>query len=116
VEQEILTTTIFSENLFEKEELIETAHELLGWGENKPFECVGTAEETAVAFYLCLKKAEQKGESLPLVLRYVREKILVREHDLEERTLAILRSWDVKHAIPRDLEELLAREVGLWQS
>lgn len=116
VEDEILTTTIFSENLFEKEELIETAHKLLGWGEKKPFECVGTMEETAAAFHLCLKKAEQRGESLPPVLRSVREKIVVGEHDLEERTLAILRSWDVKHAIPRDLEELLAREVGLWQS
>ena len=116
VEDKVLTTTIFSENLFEKEEFIETAHELLGRGETKPFECVGTIEETAVAFHLCLKKAEQIGESLPPVLRSVQEKILVREHDLEERTLAILRSWDAKHAIPRDLEELLVREVELWQS
>jgi len=116
VEDKVLTSTIFSENLFEKEELIETAHKLLGRGETKPFECVGTMEETVVAFYLCLKKVKQRGEPLPPVLLSVQEKILVREHDLEERTLAILRSWDAKHAIPRDLEELLVREVELWES
>ncbi|WP_096895717.1 hypothetical protein [Candidatus Scalindua japonica] len=59
VEEKILTINIFSENLFNKEELISTAFSLLGHENTKPFECVGSLDETAVAFYLCWKKSEK---------------------------------------------------------
>jgi UDP-N-acetyl-alpha-D-muramoyl-L-alanyl-L-glutamate epimerase len=42
---------IFGQNLFEKEELMQTYKELLGVGEVKPFDCVGTPEEVQVASY-----------------------------------------------------------------
>ncbi len=42
--------SIFGENLYDNESLIQTYKDLLGIGTMKPFECVGTPEETIVAF------------------------------------------------------------------
>lgn len=49
---------IFGHDLFEKQELEPLFKELLGVKGNKPFECVGTAEETAAAFELAYRKGD----------------------------------------------------------
>ena len=47
---------IFGQNLYEKKELIPIFRQLLGLEGFKPFECVGTAEEMAVAMHLAHQK------------------------------------------------------------
>jgi hypothetical protein len=47
---------IFGEDLFEKESLKETFIELCGFGETKPFECVGTYEEVRFAISKKIEK------------------------------------------------------------
>lgn len=47
---------IFGEDLYEKEELLETFKEILGYSNTKPFECVGTYEEARYAVSLVLEK------------------------------------------------------------
>src|SRR3989338_2273282 len=71
VEEEILCHQIFSENLFSKREFIALARKFLGGSEIKPFDCVGTKEETMVAFFMCLEKAKRSKEKLPPVLQAV---------------------------------------------
>jgi hypothetical protein len=88
--------------------LIEIAFSLLGQRAVKPFECVGSFEETLVAFYLCLKKASRP---LPPVLRAVEEQTLATQQNMAERTSIILDAWDSQHAIPPDLEGLLMQEM-----
>lgn len=62
---------IFGENVFEKQELLETFKGLCGYGEIKPFECVGTFEEVN---YAVNKAIEQYGNSeLPYLLKYYKE-------------------------------------------
>lgn len=62
---------IFGENIFEKEELLETFKGLCGYGDIKPFECVGTFEEVN---YAVNKAIEQYGNSkLPYLLKYYKE-------------------------------------------
>ena len=109
-ETHLLTTTIFSEDLFEKGELVEIAFSLLGQREVKPFECVGSFEETLVAFHLCLKKAKRP---LPTVLRAVEQKIFAAQQNMEGRTGVILDAWNNQHAVPRDLEALLAKQMKI---
>lgn len=58
--------TIFSVNLFDKENLIPTLQELIGETEAKPFECVGTIEEVCIA--LC--ESIQQYKTLPPLLHY----------------------------------------------
>ena len=47
---------IFVKNLFEDEKLLPTYRALLGLDDIKPFECVGTPQEAALAFLLASKK------------------------------------------------------------
>ncbi len=49
---------IFSQDLFAKPKLKDLFKELLGIQGNKPFECVGTAEETAAAFELAFRRGD----------------------------------------------------------
>lgn len=52
---------IFGANLFDDQEQLKTFKELLGLEGHKPFECVGTPKESAVAFYMVSKKGEFQG-------------------------------------------------------
>jgi hypothetical protein len=54
--------TIFGKNLFADEQLISVYKELLGIAGFKPFECVGTPEETKVAFWMAMQKGEYKDD------------------------------------------------------
>ncbi|KXK12290.1 MAG: hypothetical protein UZ22_OP11002000089 [Microgenomates bacterium OLB23] len=49
---------IFGENLYARQEHIDVFKELLGLHRIKPFECVGTPEETIVAMYRAFKRGE----------------------------------------------------------
>ncbi|MGD9128897.1 MAG: hypothetical protein PVJ09_00165 [Candidatus Woesebacteria bacterium] len=111
VDKKELCNDIFSENLFEKAELLDIAWELIGFGTQKPFECVGTHEETLIAFYLSVKKYEQSSEPLPIVLKAVKNKILAQEKNLEKRTSKVLKSWNNKHYLPADLAKILKQEL-----
>lgn len=104
VEDNTLTTEIFSKNLFNDNGLIQTAFDLLGIGETKPFECVGSREETTVAFYLCIKKLKNSKKSLPVVLQSVDDKVFVKEKEMENRAHTIINAWNDQHAMPNDID------------
>lgn len=57
---------IFKEDLYEKESLIDTFLELLGYGKTKPFDCVGTYEEVRYAVSLAILNRKE----LPYLLNY----------------------------------------------
>jgi hypothetical protein len=79
-------TGIFKKNLFQDRALIPLLEELTGKRRFKPFECVGTTQESRVALSLCTQK--QKG-GLP--------------HN------AILSSWNPAHVLPPRFSRLLSR-------
>ncbi|MFH1255146.1 MAG: Mur ligase family protein [bacterium] len=47
---------IFKKNLFAEKELLPVFGDLLGFGKSKPFDCVGTVEESRAALFLASKK------------------------------------------------------------
>ncbi len=53
-EKELLK--IFGKNLFEEKSLVSLFNDLLGFGELKPFDCVGTFEESQAALFLASEK------------------------------------------------------------
>jgi hypothetical protein len=57
-------TGIFGQNLLEREDLIPLWEELLGLLNFKPFECVGTPEESRAALYLISQKPEYRDDLL----------------------------------------------------
>lgn len=71
--------------------------ELVGERNFKPFECIGTAKESLVAFYLSLQR---QSENPPVLLRYFQEKILPKYKNLKKESEEILHSWNSEHFIP----------------
>ena len=104
IEEHILFNEIFSKNLFDEEYLKHIAFNLLGIKGIKPFECVGSKEETMVAFYLCIKKAKRSNKPLPIILQIVEEKVISKEQNMYNRMQNILNSWNNQHAIPNEIE------------
>ena len=47
---------IFGKNLYQDESLLPMFKDVLGFGEMKPFECVGTFEESQAALYMARDK------------------------------------------------------------
>lgn len=62
--------SIFGKDLYEDVDLVDTFLELLGYGETKPFECVGTYGEVRFAVSLVIDKL---GDDLPYLLKYYRD-------------------------------------------
>src|SRR3989344_1625521 len=55
--------SVFNKNLFADEALLPTYRELLGLEAFKPFECVGTPEETKLAFLFAHQKGEYENDA-----------------------------------------------------
>ncbi|MDR1465222.1 MAG: hypothetical protein LBJ11_08000 [Oscillospiraceae bacterium] len=101
---------IFGADLLDAPQLREDLRGLLGQGETKPFECVGTIQEAQAA--LCLAKASYRADGLPLPL-------LLRELEApamtETAALALLRERNPEHMVPaefRECVERMGRRVG----
>ena len=59
---------IFGQDLYERRDLLDTFIEILGFSNNKPFECVGTYEEARYAISLLIEKLDKNN--LPYLLDY----------------------------------------------
>jgi hypothetical protein len=79
---------IFQNDPFKNVENLDILKGLIGSGPHKPFECVGTYEETLVGLYLGLDKAKAEYESLPPLWEYVNNSGLTGIDDIRSRTQA----------------------------
>ena len=83
---------IFGNDMLNDEDLTADFDGLVGITSVKPFECVGTPEEIALALYLLDKKTD--GEK-PLLLKRFNEKA-----DKSKIDLSLLKSYNAEHNIP----------------
>lgn len=100
----------FGENLLDKPELMPIALELVGKGEKKPLECVGTHEESLAAFHLCWQKSQESGAQNGL-LQLVHDQVLQQEENLDSRAQQVLNAWNEQHLIPDSAWEQWLREA-----
>lgn len=98
---------MFSFDLFQDLRLKNLAFEFMGYSKHKPFECIGTIEESKVAFYLCIKKHKSSGSRLPALLKTIEKKFKLAESGLEQRSKTILSSWSHEHHLPSEFKQLL---------
>ncbi len=98
---------LFGKDLLADLSLEETALELIGKGKNKPLDCVGMFEESAVAFELCARKYREQNISLPVLL----EQLITHVSQIFTPTLEkeFLHGWNEQHAVPKKLLALLNR-------
>jgi UDP-N-acetylmuramoylalanine--D-glutamate ligase len=78
---------IFEKNLYDDEKLLSVFEDILGLGKMKPFDCVGTFEESQAAFFLASKKFSHSAITKKLL-----PKIKIDEESLNKvfRTSAFL--------------------------
>ncbi|MFH1444579.1 MAG: endonuclease domain-containing protein [Candidatus Peregrinibacteria bacterium] len=94
---------VFGENLFDKEQLLPTFRQLLGLEGFKPFECVGTPEETIAAFLLAHERGDlDQSKAMKLFVEHVLPTLKQPKKIIEE---ALKPSSE--HCIPAPFSSLL---------
>lgn len=96
--------SIFGENLYEREDLLDTFKELIGYSDNKPFECVGTYEEARYAISLVI----EKNDNLPYLLKYYRD-----NYALELDGSKII-NYDEENNLNNYYDELIRKELDKY--
>ena len=99
---------IFGQDLFEREDLLSTFIDLTGYGETKPFDCVGTFEEVNFALSKTILNLEKQNGQLPYLLKYYKENYGLANMD-EDITL----KYNEENNLNEEQNELLRREVFL---
>ncbi len=97
---------IFGEDLFEKQELLDTFLELIGNKDTKPFDCVGTFEEVNFAVSKVITDLEQKHQTLPYLLEYYRE-----HFSLADMTEDITKRYNEENHLTEEQDEWLRKEI-----
>ncbi len=95
---------IFGKNLFDDAALVPLYKELLGVQNFKPFECVGTKEETQAAFLLALKKNPDQKTS-PVMQMFINEvePTIAHPTSLIDQCL----KSTAEHCIPKEFQMIL---------
>lgn len=99
VDDEVVTH-IFNKNILDDTSLIPIVDELIGKREFKPFECVGTIEESKAALTLAIQRRE--GKRLPGLLEHYKQD---RYEDIHPDTL--LQSFATEHNLPGEFSEIV---------
>jgi hypothetical protein len=95
---------IFGKNLFADAALIPLYSELLGFEAFKPFECVGTPDETGFALYKAHKSGSYEGDA---IMKLFVEKGLAPIEAVAPQLEKVLLSPERTDTIPREFEALL---------
>ena len=95
---------IFNKNLFEDKNLKEEMLKLIGKAKTKPFECIGTKDESLIAFYLSYKKDKDY-----YLLNYLEKNNYFK--NLDKKTEKILNSFNKKNNVPKKFKNILEHET-----
>lgn len=95
---------IFGSNLFEDENLLKDFIELLGYSENKPFECVGTYDEVKFACFKTIENLEKENKKLPKLLQYYKDNYKI---DIKN----IMDHFNISHNIPQKYIDIIKKEL-----
>ena len=91
---------IFGQDLYEKESLLKTFIELCGYGQTKPFECVGTYSEIRFAITKTIEMLEKEEKSLPILLKYYKDNFELSNENM-------LDFYNEEHNVPVEFEQIL---------
>ena len=97
---------IFGEDLFCRKDLLKTFIELCGYGETKPFECVGTYREIRYAITKTIKKLELKNIKLPYLLEYYKNNFELSNEEL-------LNYYNENNNLPKDFAVILKKSLNI---
>ncbi len=94
---------IFGSDLFAWDGAAPLLRRLLGIETDKPFECVGTKEETLAALYLAIRKYQEQGIGLPPSLQQIGREVISARKDIADLPQRVLAAWTDQHCVPAAL-------------
>lgn len=97
---------IFGENLFNEKKLKDTFVELCGFGEIKPFECVGTYNEVKYSVSKIIREYLSKDKKLPYLLDFY-----YKNFELEDINDDILKNYNLENNLPNEFENILKESL-----
>ena len=103
---------IFGRDLFDQDDATALIRSLLGMEGPKPFECVGTRQETLAGLYLNIKRRKARGEPLTPLLAWVEREVLAPHRDLGALADSILTAWSDNHYLPPQYAALLKAQLA----
>lgn len=111
VPYEVLIGQVFSVNLFSMPELTETAWQLINPDQTKPFECVGSYQESQLALWAAIEYYHQQGIEPPTLLKTVKPWLEAKNApgSWQKEFETILSSWNEQHHLPDSLETIVKK-------
>lgn len=97
---------IFGEDMFENKELLNTFIDLCGYGETKPFECVGTYEEINFAITKTILNLEKESKKLPYLLNYYKEHYGIKQINDE-----LIKQYNEYNNVPEEFASILKSKI-----
>lgn len=98
---------IFKDNLYEREDLLEVFLELLGYRDNKPFECVGTFDEVRYAVSLTIKNILYNEGTLPYLLDYY-----YKNYELVDTDIDLTKYYNEYNNLDENMKKLLEEALN----
>lgn len=104
------------EDWFERPQIQTYIQALVGFGEHKPFECVGTETESQQAAILALDNYQNHNQRLPTFLSQLVEQIRSQQpiNATKIRT-QIHQDWETEHRLPEKYQQLLSQRILKWK-
>lgn len=104
---------IFGKDYFAEATIQRHIIDLVGLGDHKPFDCVGTIEESKMAIALAIKKYEQNRQPIPAFLLMLKDKLALTDdklgHTIETR---LKTDWNSDHFLPPEYAQLLKEKLS----
>lgn len=99
---------IFKNDLFENKDLLQTFIELLGKGNNKPFECVGTYEEVNYSISKTIIQLENDNQQLPYLLQYFKNNYKL----LDINNINLENKYNKEHHLNEYFENIIKKAIN----
>ena len=104
---------IFGEDYYNKPRITPFVRELLGLEGTKPFECVGTAEESKLAIALSIHRYKSLGKKIPSLLNSLKKELHINNEDtmstLDQR---INKKWSKQNFLPLEYTNILKEALA----
>ncbi|MBR8828357.1 MAG: hypothetical protein DSM107014_10750 [Gomphosphaeria aponina SAG 52.96 = DSM 107014] len=104
------TIDIFGEDLYLKPEIQTAFKAVAGIGTHKPFECVGTVEESRLALAMSSQKYQAMNQAIPDIIELANQEISQAHKFLSWQK--ILNQWSEHHYLPPEHENLLRKNLN----
>ncbi len=98
---------IFGTDMLGDEGMIPVMEQLVGVGDEKPFECVGSRSEVNTAICMTIKDMLKDGGNLPVLFRHYMELPQYKEYSLKENKF--FTGYDEENLLPEKFAELVKK-------